>query len=35
MAVTDASGQRHIGPPIKFLNEPARPRWAVPDYPGR
>ena len=30
MAFTDADGYRHIGPPIRFANEPARPNPAVP-----
>jgi crotonobetainyl-CoA:carnitine CoA-transferase CaiB-like acyl-CoA transferase len=31
MVFTDAEGNRHIGPPIRFLNEPPRPN---PDVPG-
>ena len=32
MLVRDAGGHRHIGPPIKFAHEPARPRFDIPDY---
>lgn len=32
MVFTDAEGNRHIGPAIKFANEPARPDAAVPSY---
>lgn len=29
---TDADGHRHIGPPIRFANEPAKPDPAVPGF---
>ena len=32
MVFTDTDGHRHIGPPIKYLREPARPNAAVPKY---
>jgi len=32
MLLRDAGGHRHIGPPIKFAKEPARPRLDIPDY---
>ncbi len=28
----DGEGARHLGPPIRFAEEPASPRWAVPAY---
>ena len=31
MVFTDPAGNRHVGPPIRFMKEPARP---VPDLPG-
>jgi crotonobetainyl-CoA:carnitine CoA-transferase CaiB-like acyl-CoA transferase len=30
MILRDAAGRRHIGPPIRFLNEPAQPRLQEP-----
>lgn len=30
MVLTDTHGRRHIGSPIRFLNEPARPRLQAP-----
>ena len=32
MLLRDAAGHRHIGPPIKFADEPARPNLDIPDY---
>ncbi len=32
MIFTDAAGARHIGPPIRFRNEPPRPNPRVPEY---
>ena len=32
MVFTDANGNRHIGPPIKFRFEPAEPRPVTPEY---
>lgn len=32
MVLTDAAGNRHIGVPVKFHAEPARPDLAVPGY---
>ena len=32
MVFTDADGQRHIGPPIRFQNEPPRPNADVPAF---
>ena len=32
MLLTDAAGNRNIGVPIKFRNEPAQPDLAIPDY---
>ncbi|MEO0981017.1 MAG: CoA transferase [Pseudomonadota bacterium] len=32
MVFTDADERRHIGPPIKFRNEPPRPRPEVPGF---
>ncbi len=32
MLLTDAAGNRNIGVPIKFRNEPAEPDLAIPDY---
>jgi crotonobetainyl-CoA:carnitine CoA-transferase CaiB-like acyl-CoA transferase len=32
MLLTDASGNRHIGPAIRFQNEPARPNLTTPRY---
>ncbi len=32
MLLRDAGGHRHIGPPIKFTHEPARPSLSIPDY---
>jgi len=32
MVFTDADGHRHVGPPIKFRNEPPRPDPAVPAF---
>jgi crotonobetainyl-CoA:carnitine CoA-transferase CaiB-like acyl-CoA transferase len=32
MVVTDAQGNRHIGPAMKFREEPARPDFALPPY---
>lgn len=34
MVFTDAEGHRHIGPPIKFANEPPEPNPTVPTYGG-
>jgi crotonobetainyl-CoA:carnitine CoA-transferase CaiB-like acyl-CoA transferase len=31
MVLRDESGHRHVGPPIKFADEPARPRFALPE----
>jgi crotonobetainyl-CoA:carnitine CoA-transferase CaiB-like acyl-CoA transferase len=28
----DENGARHLGPPIRFRDEPAQPRFAVPDF---
>jgi len=32
MALRDASGNRHIGPAIKFADEPAQPKLELPGY---
>lgn len=32
MVFTDADGNRHVGPPIKFQNEPPRPNPVVPEF---
>lgn len=32
MLLRDRGGHRHIGPPIKFAREPARPRLEIPEY---
>ena len=32
MLLTDAAGNRNIGVPIKYRNEPAQPDLAIPDY---
>ncbi|MEL6876192.1 MAG: CoA transferase, partial [Pseudomonadota bacterium] len=32
MVFTDADGHRHVGPPIKFRNEPPQPDPAVPAF---
>ena len=32
MLLTDARGNRHIGPPIKYADEPAQPDLEIPDY---
>ena len=32
MLLTDERGNRHIGPPIKYANEPARPNLSIPQY---
>ena len=32
MVFTDADGHRHVGPPIKFQNEPPKPDPAVPSF---
>lgn len=32
MVFTDAGGHRHVGPPIKFLNEPPQPNPHVPTF---
>lgn len=32
MLLTDERGNRHIGPPIKFTREPARPNLDIPEY---
>ncbi len=32
MVLTDADGNRHIGPAVKFRDEPARPDFRLPDY---
>ncbi|NQY95733.1 MAG: CoA transferase [Henriciella sp.] len=32
MVFTDADGNRHVGPPIKFQNEPPQPNPAVPEF---
>jgi len=32
MLVTDAAGNKHIGPAIKFAEEPARPDYSLPGY---
>ena len=32
MLLTDGRGNRHIGPPIKFADEPAQPNLAIPKY---
>ncbi|MEM6651876.1 MAG: CoA transferase [Pseudomonadota bacterium] len=32
MVFTDADGHRHVGPPIKFQNEPPRPDPSVPEF---
>ncbi|MCG8443578.1 MAG: CoA transferase [Caulobacterales bacterium] len=32
MVLTDAAGMRHIGPPIRFRDEPARPDPRLPDF---
>ena len=34
MAPRDAQGNRHIGPAIKFRNDPAEPDLSLPDYGG-
>jgi len=35
MVFEDAQGNRHVGPPIKFQNEPPRPNPAVPEFGGQ
>ena len=32
MVLTDADGNRHIGPAVKFRNDPATPDLSLPDY---
>lgn len=32
MVFTDADGNRHVGPPIKFVNEPPQPNPAIPVF---
>ncbi len=32
MVLTDAAGNRHIGPAVKFRAEPAHPDFSLPDY---
>ncbi|MFN7053949.1 CaiB/BaiF CoA transferase family protein [Hyphomonas sp.] len=32
MVFSDASGNRHVGPPIRFMNEPPRPNPALPAF---
>jgi hypothetical protein len=32
MVLTDVEGNRHIGPAIKFRNDPADPQLALPLY---
>ncbi|HJW40647.1 MAG TPA: CoA transferase [Rhizomicrobium sp.] len=32
MLLRDAAGNPHIGPAIKFANEPAQPKFELPDY---
>jgi crotonobetainyl-CoA:carnitine CoA-transferase CaiB-like acyl-CoA transferase len=32
MVLADAGGNRHIGPAVKFRDEPARPDFRLPDY---
>ncbi len=32
MKIVGPEGEPHIGPPLKFLDEPARPRLALPSY---
>ncbi|HWA04391.1 MAG TPA: CoA transferase [Rhizomicrobium sp.] len=32
MVLTDASGNRHIGPAAKFRGEPAKPQFSLPSY---
>jgi crotonobetainyl-CoA:carnitine CoA-transferase CaiB-like acyl-CoA transferase len=32
MVLTDAAGNRHIGPAVKFRNEPAEPQLMLPGY---
>ncbi len=32
MLLSDEAGNPHIGAPIKYANEPARPNLAIPDY---
>ena len=32
MLLTDGRGNRHIGPPINYAREPARPNLQIPDY---
>ena len=32
MLLRDANGHRHIGPPIKFADEPAQPNFDIPAY---
>ena len=32
MVFSDADGRRHIGPPIRFRDEPAQPRPQLPDF---
>lgn len=32
MLMRDAEGNRHIGPAIKFRNDPAKPNFRLPDY---
>ncbi len=34
MLLTDARGNRHIGPPIKYADDPAQPELEIPDYGG-
>ena len=32
MVFTDTAGRRHVGPPIRFSKEPARPSTRVPEF---
>jgi len=32
MLLRDADGNEHVGVPIKFAREPARPEFRLPDY---
>jgi crotonobetainyl-CoA:carnitine CoA-transferase CaiB-like acyl-CoA transferase len=32
MVITDARGQRHLGPPIRFRHEPPKPDLRTPEY---